>query len=178
MNCKCKICGKTLNTKTAYMIARGNNRSYYCSKEEYDLGVEAFNKKQELENKLYDLIKEIIGTRKLMGDPLETLNDKISLLKEVCSTEELIFYIEKKKNWLYELIKERTSGFSAVSKIKYLCKVIQNRISDWELDYKEERKYPNPINGFDSECYTISAGHNTIKKRRRSLSDLEDELGR
>lgn len=178
MNCKCKICGKILNTKTAYMIARGNNKSYYCSKEEYDLGVEAFNKKKESEEKLRSLLKEIIGANRLLGVPLNVLEEQIEILKGACKTEELIVTIDKKKDWLTKIISTKTQGSSVIGKIKYLSKVLQNKIADWELEEKEDKKVLEPTYSSDFELTVVTDVDYQRRKRRRSLSDLEDELGR
>ena len=56
---KCKYCGKSIDTNSAYKIVVGKTNRYYCNEEEYNI----IHKAQQIKDDTYNLIYEIFGRK-------------------------------------------------------------------------------------------------------------------
>ena len=74
---KCKYCGKSIDTNSAYKIVVGKTNRYYCNEEEYNI----IHKAQQIKDDTYNLIYEIFGrkiTNTILYKEINELSDKSS----------------------------------------------------------------------------------------------------
>lgn len=125
--CKCKICGKQLDTKVAYKIEHisksgKKTNKYFCSQEEYENDLR--------EKELYRQIQ--YATDSILGRPItnNARNKEIQELHEVYTYEQILRCIRAKA--------EDIKGMIAYNKIegdyqqiRYMMQVIKNCIYDF-----------------------------------------------
>lgn len=131
-SCKCKLCAKTLNTKTAYKVVEKGRNIYYCSYDHYEQFLKNKSSRINLINLIYDLLDikfkdggSFINTR------LKELNDSYSYEQIYKVTDEMSldiqFAIDKLTNNAH--------------KINYMFAMIKNKLftlDDVQEQYKQE----------------------------------------
>ena len=56
---KCKYCGKSIDTNSAYKIVVGKTNRYYCNEEEYNI----IHKAQQVKDDTFNLVYDIFGRK-------------------------------------------------------------------------------------------------------------------
>lgn len=170
---KCRICGANINTTTAYkvIVCDTNNkekRFYYCSKDEYE-EYEARKKKEAADkDKAYGLICDIIGRKKIINTALWK---EWKLWSEVASDEVIAQYLEENKEYLTGAIARLDDV--EYNRIRYLSAILKNKLGDYKLKVKEERKPVESNSDFELFEPTV------VKQNNQSdfiLEDVEDDL--
>lgn len=166
---KCRVCGAELDTTTAYkvIVCDTNNREkrfYYCSKSEYEAD-EARKKKEVADkDKVYILICDIIGRKKIINTALWK---EWKLWSEVASDEVIAQYLEENKEYLTGAIARLEDV--EYNRIRYLSAILKNKLGDYKPKAKEAKK---PTVQVDEIFFD---NIQTKQNKRRSLADLEDE---
>lgn len=171
MRCKCKICGKELDTKFAYLKINDGKKEWYCSQAEYDAGVEAFQKKKKAENEVKSLVCEILGENDIVCSTLKT---EWAEWNKVASNEKISSYLSYRKGYLTKTLARIKANASStlVGRIKYLSAIIKNSIADYDMPTKKNNNR-SLVTDIDMNIYTQIT---PIRRTRRALSELEDEL--
>lgn len=179
MTCKCRICGKKLNTETAYKVVIKNKNRYYCSQEEYDMYIENQKRTAELKQNIKDILCYIFN----MPAIVNTLIYKEWQEWNQIATDQIIFdYLEENKIFLQDKVSQTSP--TEYAKIKYLSAILKNSLNDYQKDEpRPERKikdvtieeyvakYLDPNLSFNPEV--------TLAERVRIIIDplfLEDDL--
>ena len=161
--CKCKICKKSLNTNDAYCVITNDKRFYYCNATEY----EEYKRKQEKEaadkDKVYRLICDIIGRKEIINT---VLWKEWKIWNKVAYNEKIGCYLEENKDYLRDVISRLEDV--EFNRIRYLSVILKNKLGDYKPKVEEK---PRP-----KMTMTFYEPVQTHNNRRRSLSDLEDEL--
>ena len=166
---KCRICGTSLDTTTAYKVITHdtNNKvktAYYCSHEEY---LEDCAKKEKAAIDYYaveNAITEIFGYKVENS----TIHKEWKRWNNLVSNEQIAEYLMENKNYLLEVMKKDFS--SEFGKIRYFSTILCNKLMDFKPKAKEEEKPKVQVD----ETFYASAP--TTQNKRRSLADLEDEF--
>lgn len=159
--CKCKICGKTISTDTAYKRVVSGKNWYACSEDEYNTWQAAKAQEQAERDRVYEAICAILGY-KCQNSVLWREWSKWSELKP---NKMIAEYLEENKDYLMATI-GRLSG-SEFGRIRYLSTVLCNSLKDFKP--KEEPKFEIKIS--TEEHYETKYK----PKERVGLLDLEDE---
>lgn len=163
---KCKICGNELDTKTAYKITDQNGKNkYFCSESEFEKEEERKKKIAEDKDKVYRLICDIMDTQEIVNTAL--YKEWVEWSK-VATNSKIAQYLEENKSYLTSAIKRLSS--TEYAKIRYLSAVLKNSLKDYKPQVIEQ---PKPKVNIDETIYNTPS---KIRSRRRSLSDLEDEI--
>lgn len=163
---KCRICGAQLDTTIAYKVVVKGVNKYFCSKEEYD--EEETKKQQESDNrnKTYRLICDIFNKEEIVNTALwKEYNEWL----KVSESSKIVEYLRENKERLSKVIGRLDSNEFA--RIRYLSAILKNNLSDFKSKKVEEVR---PKIEIDITMYDMSPSQ--TRKRRRALSELEDEL--
>ena len=174
---KCRICNKRLDVNDAYKAVLYNSKgtssnAYYCSEEHRKQGVrenqervEKIKENQIIEDKVYNLICDIIGrkaiTHSILARERNTWN-------KVATNEVLGKYLEENKNYLTNAI-ARLDNIE-YNRIRYLSAIIKNNLGDYKPKVKEVEKIKVQV---EVDLYEPQK---SSTNKRRSLADLEDLL--
>lgn len=169
---KCKICGASLDTNTAYKVEVIINKrtgekeltyKYCCSEEEWQTEETRKKKAQEDKDKVYYLICDIMGVSQIIHTALwkekQTWN-------QAFSDEFIAKYLQENKDYLTSAI-ARTSG-TEYAKIRYLSAILKNSLRDFKpkIEVKEIQKIVVEEAIYEAPIQSLN--------KRRSLDDLED----
>lgn len=160
---KCKICGKQLDTNTAYKITDANGKNkYFCSVSEFE--AEEARKKKVLEDKdrVYRLICDIMGVKEIISTALWK---EWQVWLKVANNEIIAQYLAENKDYLTSVIARLNS--SEFARIRYLSAILKNNLSNFKPRVQEVIK-PQPTM---EEHYETKYKH----KARRGLEDFEEE---
>ena len=125
---KCKICGRELDTNTAYKVTDKNGKNkYFCSTSEFEAEEARKKKAAEDKDRVYRLICDIMGVNEVLNTAL--WKEKIEWNKAF-SDEFIAKYLEEKKDYLSSAI-ARLSG-SEYAKIRYISTVLKNSLRDFK----------------------------------------------
>jgi hypothetical protein len=163
---KCRICGAALDTTIAYKVVVKGVNKYYCSQTEFDN--EEAKKQQETENRntTYRLICEIFNKDEILNTALwKEYNEWL----KVAESSKIVDYLGENKDYLSKAINRLNANEFA--KIRYLSAILKNNLSDFKPKKVEEI---HPKIEIDITMYDMSPS--PTRKRRRALSELEDEL--
>ena len=58
---RCVLCGKLIDREVAYAEIKAGKRRYYCSKEEFDGGIEYVEERKKYEDAIENAIKNIMS---------------------------------------------------------------------------------------------------------------------
>lgn len=169
MRVKCRYCGERVEKEDAYKDP--NKNSYYCSEEHYlatmknreDLQKEKEEKRQKKIDPVYEEVADIFGYRIQNSQ----LFKEMKLWRSICNDEKILAYLQEHKDYIKSKLEKLNS--SEYARIRYVSAILKNSLKDYVATVRVE---PEKIN-VDCEIYepTVFA-----KKKRRGLSELEDEV--
>ena len=169
MRVKCRYCGERVEKEDAYKDP--NKNSYYCSEEHYlatmknreDLQKEKEEKIQKKIDPVYEEVADIFGYRIQNSQ----LFKEMKLWRSICNDEKILAYLQEHKDYIKSKLEKLNS--SEYARIRYVSAILKNSLKDYVATVRVE---PEKIN-VDCEIYepTVFA-----KKKRRGLSELEDEV--
>lgn len=125
--CKCRICGKELDSTTAYKVVIKNHNRYFCSQEEY----EEHKQKREHEDTLVENIKKTscyIMNQSFIGSTF--FYKEWELWKKIAPNDIILDYLTENKERLREKVSSITS--SEFARIRYLSTVLKNSLLDYQ----------------------------------------------
>ena len=164
---KCKICGKQLDTSTAFKV-EGKPAKYFCSESEWQAEEKRKRKAAEDKDKVYRLICDIMGEQEIINSAL--FKEWVEWNK-VADNMKIAKYLEENRDYL-------TSAISRIenkiyNRIRYLSAILKNSLGDYKVKVVNETVKVQPKVVIDETIYETPT-HSLNK--RRSLADLEDEL--
>lgn len=169
MRVKCRYCGERVEKEDAYKDP--NKNSYYCSEEHYlatmkkreDFQKEKEENKQKKIDQVYEEVADIFGYRIQNSQ----LFKEMKLWRSICNDEKILAYLQEHKDYIKSKLEKLNS--SEYARIRYVSAILKNSLKDYAATVRVE---PEKIN-VDCEIYepTVFA-----KKKRRGLSELEDEV--
>ena len=169
MKVKCRYCGERVEKEDAYKDP--NKNSYYCSEEHYlatmkkreDFQKEKEENKQKKIDQVYEEVADIFGYRIQNSQ----LFKEMKLWRSICNDEKILAYLQEHKDYIKSKLEKLNS--SEYARIRYVSAILKNSLKDYVATVRVE---PEKIN-VDCEIYepTVFA-----KKKRRGLSELEDEV--
>lgn len=169
MRVKCRYCGERVEKEDAYKDP--NKNSYYCSEEHYlatmkkreDFQKEKEENKQKKIDQVYEEVADIFGYRIQNSQ----LFKEMKLWRSICNDEKILAYLQEHKDYIKSKLEKLNS--SEYARIRYVSAILKNSLKDYVATVRVE---PEKIN-VDCEIYepTVFA-----KKKRRGLSELEDEV--
>lgn len=167
MRAKCRICGESLDTKTAHLVVTNGKKAYYCSKEEYESDEVKKKKSAEDKDKVYRLVCDIIGRKEILNSAL--WKEK-AIWNKVANDEVIGQYLEENKDYLTSMICRLDNV--EYNRIRYLSAILKNKLGDYKPNVvvKDTEK---PKVKVDESFYESAP---TTHHRRRALADLEDEF--
>lgn len=133
--CKCRICGKELDSTTAYKIVIKNHNRYFCSQEEY----EEYKQKKEHEDALVENIKKIacyIMNQSFIGNTF--FYKEWGTWKKIASNDIILDYLSENKEWLRNKVTSASSNEFA--RIKYMSAVLKNGLTDYQNKKKNVKQ--------------------------------------
>lgn len=160
---KCKICGRQLDTNTAYKITDKNGKNkYFCSQSEYEAEEARKKKAKEDKDKVYRLICDIMGEKEIINS---ILWKEWAVWNKVADNEKIGKYLEENKSYLGSVIGRLSS--SEFAKIRYLSTIIKDRIKEFVPRVKVEEPKISVIEEHYETKYK--------PKTRQALEDFEEE---
>ena len=124
---KCKICGRQLDTNTAYKIVDKNGKNkYYCSQSEYEAEEARKKKAKEDKDKVYKFICDLFG--------YEIQNTQLfaewNLWNKLKSNEMIDEYLVENKEELQQICNKPFEG--EYQKIRDFAAVLKNSLEDFK----------------------------------------------
>ena len=163
MRVKCRYCGERVEKEDAYKDP--NKNSYYCSEEHY---LATMKNREDLQKEkkidpVYEEVADIFGYRIQNSQ----LFKEMKLWRSICNDEKILAYLQEHKDYIKSKLEKLNS--SEYARIRYVSAILKNSLKDYVATVRVE---PEKIN-VDCEIYepTVFA-----KKKRRGLSELEDEV--
>lgn len=171
MKCKCKICGESLDTNTAYRVItidknKKEKKAYYCSQEEFETETKKKEKLATDKDRVYKLICDIIERKEITNTALFS---EWKIWNKVADNEKIGQYLEENKVYLCGVIAKLDD--KEFNRIRYLSAILKNKLGDFTVQEKKIEK-PKPIVKVEMDYEVV----NTNQNRRRSLTDLEDDF--
>ena len=128
-----------------------------------DLQKEKEEKRQKKIDPVYEEVADIFGYRIQNSQ----LFKEMKLWRSICNDEKILAYLQEHKDYIKSKLEKLNS--SEYARIRYVSAILKNSLKDYMATVRVE---PEKIN-VDCEIYepTVFA-----KKKRRGLSELEDEV--
>lgn len=167
MRAKCRICGRQLDTNTAYKVVDKNGKNkYYCSQDEFETEEARKKKVKEDKDKVYRLICDIMGEKEIINS---ILWKEWAVWNKVADNGKIGKYLEENKDYLSSVIGRLDS--SEFARIKYLSTIIKDKIKEFVPRVEVE------ITQHEKTIEICGVGPINYKPRetRRGLDFLEDE---
>ena len=168
---KCKICGRQLDTNTAYKVVDKNGKNhYFCSQSEYEAEEARKKKVKEDKDRVYRLICDIMGEKEIIST---ALYKEWTVWNKVADNEKIGKYLEENRDYLSSVIGRLNS--SEFARIRYLSTIIKDRIKEFvprvAMDEKVEKAFQPKI-AID-QTFEIYNGQTKIANKRRSFDEME-----
>ena len=166
---KCRICGRQLDTNTAYKIVDKNGKNkYYCSQTEYEAEEARKKKAKEDKDKVYRLICDIMGEREIINS---ILYKEWAVWNKVADNEKISKYLEENRDYLSSVIGRLNS--SEFARIRYLSMIIKDKIKEFVLRVEEK-----PVVVEVDDNFELFEPTPVIKQQitEQVLYDVEDDL--
>lgn len=168
MRAKCKICGESLDTKTAYKVITldKNNKekkAYYCNQEEYEADAKKKEKVAADKDKVYKLVCDIINRKEITNTALFS---EWKIWNKVANNEKIGTYLEENKAYLCSVISRLED--KEFNRIRYLSAILKNKLGDYKpkVVVKEIVKPKIQDEHYETKFKL---------KPRRGFEDLEDD---
>ena len=155
---KCRLCGTKVDRNEAFKVVVGGINTYYCNEAEYQKVLH----EKEVKDNTYECINQIFGYKVLNS----ALFKEINLLLQVYSYEHILAYLTENKDYIAKVLdKEFVSEYA---KIRYFSTILKNNMADFK---PKEPEKPKEVE------VDIPIMHYKRKNKRRSLSEIEEEVG-
>ena len=172
--CKCRYCQKNITTDIAHLEHIKDKKAYFCNEEHYvkflsEAAADAKNKEhsKQLQDKFYNLMCEILGVNGITNTALWKEKTEIN---NVFPDEVIVAYWDENKSWITSSVSKLSGGI--YGKIRYVSVILRNKLGDYKPKViVAETEKPKIV--VDNTFYETMQTRNN---KRRSLSDLEDEL--
>ena len=167
MRAKCRICRESLDTNTAYLVVINGKKAYYCSQEEYEENEAKKRKADADKDKVYFLICDIIGRKKIINS---VLWKEKAIWNEVATDEVIGQYLEENKDYLASMV-GRLDDIE-YNRIRYVSAILKNKLGDYKTKVvvKEAEKTKVQVDE------TLYESTHAARNKRRSLEDLEADF--
>ena len=167
---KCKICGKQLNTDTAFKV-EGKPPKYFCSKQEFEAEEERKRKAAEDKDRVYTLICRIIGRETIINTALWA---EWKIWSSVANDAKIGQFLADNEEYLTSMIGKLTNA--EFPRIRYLSTVLKNRLGDYQPKVQEEIKVQPKVVIDEQQVgiYNINTSNYKTKETRRGLDFLEE----
>ena len=171
---KCRFCKEMIDSLGAFS-SPVNVGFYYCNEEEYNAYMNEREKKKAASERakerihkidpVYEAVAEILGYRTQHS----IFFNEMKLWRGICNDETILSYLAENKSFLESTMQKDFDN--EYKKIKYFSAILKNNLGNYKINYKPA---PMPIQvKVDDTMYEPVV---TRRKRRRSLSELEDEV--
>lgn len=122
--CKCRCCGNSLDTKTAYKVTDKNGKNkYFCSQSEFEAEEERKKKAQEDKSRVYRLVCDIMGEKEVIST---ALYKEWAIWNKVADDAKIAKYLEENKDYLSSVVGRLQN--SEYARIRYLSAIIRDKI--------------------------------------------------
>ena len=170
MRAKCRICGRQLDTNTAYKIVDKNGKNkYFCSQTEYEAEEARKKKAKEDRDKVYYLICDIMGEKEIINT---ILWKEWAIWNKVSDNEKIAKYLIENKNYLTSAV-SRLSG-TEYAKIRYVSAYLKNGLNDFEPKAEVEKPV-RPQEPVEISDTTVNFYINKKEKTKRRKGFSEEE---
>ena len=164
MRAKCRICGRQLDTNTAYKVVDKNGKNkYYCSQDEFEAEEVRKKKAKEDKDKVYRLICDLFG--------YEIQNSQLfaewKLWNKLKSNEIIYKYLVENKEYLQQICNKPFEG--EYQRIRYFSAVLKNSLRD----FKPKIEVAKPIT--DTSDTFISYTNNKTVTRRKGFAEEDGD---
>lgn len=161
--CKCRICGKSLATGSAYLVITNGKKAFYCSQEEFEADKAKKEKEAADKDKVYRLICDIIGRKEIVNT---ILWKEKAIWNKVRTDEVIAQYLEENKDYLTGAIARLDDV--EYNRIRYLSAILKNKLGDYKPKAKK----------VETTTIAIPDEHYETKfkpKVRKALDDFEED---
>ena len=155
---KCVHCGEKIDRDLAFKVRVGKVNKYYCTEMEYKTEVG----KKEVKDNVYILIDNIFGY-KITHTSLYKEISEISTIHTFSKINE--YLIDRQKDLSSIMSRDFSSEYG---KIRYFSAILKNSLTDYIVKKEEIKK---------EIIVDIAKDNYTIRKRRKTLLDFEEEVG-
>ena len=168
--CKCRICGKALNTSEAFRV-EGKPAKYFCSESEWNAEEERKRKAAEDKDRAYELICRIIGRETIINTALWA---EWKCWSKVADDAKIGQFLAENEEYLTGVIGRLTDA--EFPRIRYLSTVLKNRLGDYKPKAQEEVKVQPRvvIDEQQAGIYDLGTSNYKQKTTRRGLDFLEE----
>lgn len=172
--CKCRCCGNSLDTKTAYRVVIKEKNAYFCDEDCYNkyLADKAEQDKINAEyDEIYELTKQIFGYE-FTGYSL--IKREVNTWEKVGTRAKIIAYLKENKDWLSDVMsKEFASDFN---RVRYYSVIVAGRLHDWKPKARVvEAPVATPQEPVEITDTTVNFYVNKKEKTKRRRGFSEEE---
>lgn len=156
---KCRYCNNKIDRKDAFKVVVDGKNIYYCNEAEYLTVLHD----RKIRDDTYECINEIFGYKVINT----ALFKELSFILGSYSYDRILAYLEENKDYMTSVIQQRDYS-SEYAKIRYFSAIIKNGIADFKAKEKETPKQVK---------VDMPDGHYKRRQKKRSLSDIEEQVG-
>lgn len=172
MKVRCQICGKEIETESAFVIKKDNKVFYYCSETEYI-------QKQKITKQRIEIVSAYAYCLEASEKSIYSLIQKeFSYNVKSLGIERVYYFVIKNKDKIKRTIlsKEKEIGkdFTNFNKIKYITAIIKKQLEKEEPPAPPASVAEPSLTVTDDIDINIYEQKNKYINKRRALSDLED----
>lgn len=161
--CKCRICGKALDTSEAFRVD-GKPAKYFCSESEWQAEEDRKKKAAEDKDRVYRLICDIMGEQEIINSALWK---EVQVWHQVADDVKIAKYLEENKDYLASAISRIENKI--YNRIRYLSAILKNSLGDYKPKVQENVKVQQRV---------VVEEHYETKykpKARKALLDFEED---
>ena len=167
--CKCRICGKALDTSEAFRVD-GKPVKYFCSETEYNAEEERKRKAAEDKDRVYRLICDVMGEQEIINSALWK---EVQVWHQVADDEKIAKYLEENKDYLTSAIGRIENKI--YNRIRYLSAILKNSLGDYKPKLVNEPVKMQPKVVIDNN-FELFEPATITQVERVILEDVEDDL--
>lgn len=156
---KCRYCDNKIDRKDAFKVVVDGKNIYYCNEAEYLTVLHD----RKIRDDTYECINEIFGYKVINT----ALFKELSFILGSYSYDRILAYLEENKDYMTSVIQQRDYS-SEYAKIRYFSAMIKNGIADFKV---KEKEVPKQVE------VDMPDGHYKRRQKKRSLSDIEEQVG-
>ncbi len=156
---KCRYCNNKVDRKDAFKVVVDGKNIYYCNEAEYLTVLHD----RKIRDDTYECINEIFGYKVINT----ALFKELSFILGSYSYDQILAYLKENKDYMASVIRQRDYS-SEYAKIRYFSAMIKNGIADFKVKEKEAPKQVE---------VDIPDGYYKRRQKKRSLSDIEEQVG-
>ena len=168
-NPKCRVCGKTLKKKDAFVVKVNGKNQYYCNEQEYNDYMAALKSEADF----YEEVQYVFDINFCFSNEysFKRIKQSIKQLLTEYTREQILWFLNNNAAMMNRALDKKEPFPSEYNRVSYVLAIIKNNIRDYLINHPVPYKPAAPV---EVNYYMPTVIKYRPSNKRRAMIDIEN----